>query len=97
MDLEVETPVSNWDDARAGKNGVSVMCISDYETGIYSFYGPKRLEDGAVHLENSDCLVTFNGKGFDIPCLEGCLGRSIHLKTQYDIMEEIGPPSAARR
>lgn len=89
MDLEVETPVSNWDDARAGKNGVSVMCVMDIDTGVYSFYGGETLETGAVHLENSDCLVTFNGKGFDIPCLEGVLGRNLRLKSQYDILEEI--------
>ena len=89
MDLEVETDVSNWDEARAGKNGISVMCIQDIETGIYTFYGGQTLEDGAAHLESADCLVTFNGKGFDIPCLEGVLGRSLRLQGQYDVLEEI--------
>lgn len=89
MDLEVETPVLDWDAARRGENGVSVMCISDYETGVYTFYGGDSLENGAAHLEDADCIVTFNGKGFDIPCLEGVLGRSMRLQGHYDILREV--------
>ena len=89
MDLEVSTPVTDWDVARSGGNGVSVMCISDYDTGIYTFYGGDTLEDGAIHLEDASCIVTFNGQGFDIPCLEGVLGRSLRLQGHYDILAEI--------
>lgn len=89
MDLEVETPVSNWDDARSGKNGVSVMCIQDLNTGILAFYGGQTLEHGAVHLEEADQIVTFNGIGFDVPCLEGVLGRSLRLRDHYDIYAEL--------
>lgn len=89
MDLEVSTPVTDWDIARSGGNGVSVMCISDYDTGIYTFYGGDTLEDGAVHLEDASCIVTFNGRGFDVPCLEGVLGRSLRLQGHYDILAEI--------
>lgn len=89
MDLEVETPVSNWDEARKGGCGISVMCTFNPDLGFYTFYGGETLENGALELEKADCIVTFNGKNFDVPCLEGVLGRSLALQGHYDILQEI--------
>lgn len=89
MDLEVETAVSDWNDARQGKNGVSVMVTQDFDSGIYSFWGGRSLEEGAVQLEEAELLVTFNGKEFDVPCLEGVLGHQLKIKNHYDIFEEM--------
>lgn len=89
MDLEVETPVSDWDTARAGGNGISVMVTLDYESGLYSFWGGRTLAAGAVQLEQADLLVTFNGKSFDLPCLEGVLEQKVPIKSHYDIFDEM--------
>jgi len=89
MDLEIRDHVTNWDDARAGKNGISVMCIWDENSGRFFFYDQFNMEEGVAHLENADFLVTFNGKNFDIPVVEGFCEKKLRIHSHYDILEEI--------
>jgi DEAD/DEAH box helicase domain-containing protein len=43
----------------------------------------------AIYLEEADVVVTFNGKGFDIPMIASLAGRELELADHYDICEEV--------
>jgi len=95
MDLEIKEavdpndPKRDWAAARSGKLGVSVVCIYDYETDRYHFYDDFCLTEAVAHLESAECVVTFNGQEFDLPCLGGVFGRSIRPRGHYDILQEV--------
>jgi DEAD/DEAH box helicase domain-containing protein len=95
MDLEIKeavdesNPARGWGAARAGKLGVSVVCIYDYDTDRYHFYDDHNIGVGVDHLESADTVVTFNGQEFDLPCLSGVYGQTIRPRGQYDILQEV--------
>ena len=89
LDLEVELPVSNWDDARKGLNGVSVICVYNGETKDYFFFDKHNWDQLIPMIQAADPLVTFNGKEFDIPCLEGALDAQICPYSHIDVLQEI--------
>jgi uncharacterized protein YprB with RNaseH-like and TPR domain len=89
LDIEVETAVTNWNEARKGANGVSVVCLYDEEEDNYFFYDSQCFEVMVAHIEQADPLVTFNGKEFDIPCLEGASGFQICPRSHVDLLQVI--------
>jgi DEAD/DEAH box helicase domain-containing protein len=94
LDTELPSPVTGepgatWDDARAGKLGISVVCLFDGDSGLFSFYDNNNLEELGYLIESADTIVTFNGIGFDIPVISGVIGRTLLPKGHYDILQEI--------
>lgn len=92
FDIEIETPVEDveggWAAARTGACGCSALCIYDSETLRYHVYDKHTLMSGIDHLNSADLIVSFNGKNFDVPCLEGITGFAIN-DSHYDILDEI--------
>ena len=43
----------------------------------------------ARHLESADIVVTHTGSTFDVPCIEGILGRALVLRNHIDLYVEI--------
>ena len=95
MDLEikeavdVDNPARGWGAARAGKLGVSVVCVYDYDTDRYHLYDDHTIGDCVAHLEGADTVVTFNGQEFDLPCLSGVYGQTIIPQGHYDILQQV--------
>lgn len=93
MDLELKETVNDnnggWDAARRGERGIAVAGLYDSEEDWYSLYDESILGDLATHLESADTLVTFNGLEFDVPCLQGVLGRTLLLRGHYDLLQSI--------
>lgn len=90
FDLEIKEPVDEkirtWDDARSGRCGVSVLCCYESESGDYIFFDENSLEDGLDYLSYAPMLVGFNTVEFDLPCLEGAVGRTIQPRLHCDLL-----------
>jgi len=91
FDLEIRRSVDDCGGWKAviSKGGVSLGCIWD-EIDLYPhFYDDNDLEKLAEHLEKLDFLVTFNGKGFDVPLVEAHIGRKLSLKSHFDLFAAV--------
>lgn len=92
FDIEIAVPIEDlpggWNDAREGEAGVSCVCLFDTETGRYHVYDEYTIQKCIDHLNSADLIVSFNGKGFDVPALEGYTGCEI-FPDHYDILDEI--------
>lgn len=67
------------------------VCAASYdsETNWVYHYGPTQLELLVQHLEEAAVVVSFNGKGYDIPVIENLIGRPLVLKQHIDLFEMI--------
>jgi len=74
-----------WELLRQGKGGISVLAIWDSKEKWCFLYDDNHLEEIAAHLESSDVLVGWNSIGFDLPVVEGMLGRKLVLKEHIDL------------
>src|SRR5690242_13278313 len=54
--------------------------VYDSETNWVYVYSPDTLDRLIAHLESVPVVVTFNGKGYDIPVLEAVIGRKLEIK-----------------
>lgn len=81
--------VGGWDNLRKGAGGISAIVIHDSSDSIDYFYDDFTIEEAAEHLEMGDVVVSFNGKSFDIPCIEGVLGRKLVLKYHFDLQQAV--------
>lgn len=81
--------VGGWDNLRKGAGGISAIVIHDDNDSIDYLYDDHTIEQAAEHLEKGDVVVTFNGKSFDIPCMEGVLGRKILIKYHFDLQQVV--------
>lgn len=95
LDLEIRDPFPTnipreeaWELARGGALGISVACAWSMETDEYLFFNEHNLDELAGYIKGS-LLVTYNGKGFDLPCLAGVLGFMPLAGGHYDILEKI--------
>jgi uncharacterized protein YprB with RNaseH-like and TPR domain len=92
FDMEIAIPVEEliggWSDARVGAAGVSCVCLHDTDTDRYHVYDEFTIEKCIDHLNSADLLVSFNGKGFDVPALEGTTGLEI-FADHYDILDQV--------
>lgn len=86
-----------WARARAGAYGISVACVYESWTKRYRFYDELTLEGCLEPILEADCLVTYNGLGFDLPCLSGVLGYRVVPFQHFDILNEIWVALGERR
>lgn len=89
FDIEVETPIEDWEAAREGQNGLSSMVIYDTATTRYHLYDRRTLDVAVEHLETADMLVSFNGIGFDLPIIGAVSGHDMSKVVgiqHYDIL-----------
>jgi len=78
-----------WDALRRGEGGVSCLVLWSAHTGRPHLYDADTLNDAVDMLEAADVVLSFNGVGFDIPVLEGVLGRNLVLKSHIDLLQLI--------
>jgi hypothetical protein len=82
--------VGGWDALRQGKGGISALVTWDSETQDYHFFDDHTIADFAHCVEQpGTVLVGFNSKWFDLPCVEGVLGRRLAVKYHIDLFSYI--------
>lgn len=89
--------VGGWDALKRGEGGVSCLVVWDSITDHHHIYTSETLLAAAVHLESADVVLSFNGIEFDIPVLEGCIGRRVATKAHLDLLRLIWSAIAGRR
>ncbi len=83
LTLDVESryladEVGGWSKFLAGAGGISALVIHSTETGRYHCFNDTNLEKAAVLIDRMPSyLITYNGKGFDLPLIQAILGRPI--------------------
>ncbi len=70
-----------------GPPNEAITAISFYDgSQVHSYVSGRNLEDFATDIQDYSLLVTFNGKCFDIPCIERCMGLKLpqaHLDLRF--------------
>jgi hypothetical protein len=87
-DLCPEDNEKGWEMLRAGKGGISALCIYDTRDRWLYSYDDYEPEAAARHLEAADLVVGYSSDLFDIPCLEGLIHRRLRIRS-YDIYTKL--------
>jgi hypothetical protein len=87
---------AGWDALRDGKGGASAICIYDSSTRWCHCYDDHSAEAAAKHIESADLVVGFRSEKFDVPVVEGLIGRKLRLRQHYDIYTEVARANAER-
>ena len=95
-DLDPEDKENGWDLLRQGKGGASAICIYDTSLSWCYTYDDHSIAAAAKHLEAADVIVGFRSEKFDVPVVEGLLGRRLRIKQHYDIYTEMARANAER-
>lgn len=82
----VEDTPGGWGAAREGKCGFGCACVYDSESNHTWVYGPQDQEMLAQDLEQG-LVISFNGCGFDVPAIEGGIGRKLNIATHFDLLD----------
>ena len=94
---ELAQDVGGWDELRKGAGGISCLVVWDSRTNHHNIYTAETLEAAAEHLESADVVLSFNGIEFDIPVLEGCIGRRLEIALHLDLLRLIWQAISGRR
>lgn len=95
-DLNPSDEDAGWDALRRGEGGISALVLYDTKDGWLYTYDDHSIEAAARHLEAADVVVGYCSAKFDVPVIEGILGRNLHLRSHYDIYVEIARANAQR-
>ena len=93
VDIELEQSPDDveggWGAARSGGCGMACAAIYDSEGSRPYLYDRAGIHKLCEHLESADCVLTWNGKSFDIPIIEAIAGRQLELKEHLDLLVAI--------
>jgi DEAD/DEAH box helicase domain-containing protein len=95
-DLDPQDVDLGWDRLRRGEGGVSSLAIWDSEDQWCSLYDDFTIQAAARHLELADVVVGYSSERFDVPVIEGLVGRRLALRQHYDIYTELARALAAQ-
>lgn len=84
-----------WAHLRAGDGGISALCVYDFTEQWLFMYDEHSIREVAIHLEKADVVVGFRSEGFDVPVVEGLLGRKLRLREHLDLYTLIARTNAA--
>ena len=101
MTFDIETrklanDVGGWGALKRGEGGASAIVVWSGEAGRPYLFDDNCVEDAVALLESAPCVVSFNGIGFDVPILEGLLGRKLRLEAHIDLLDHIWSASGRR-
>lgn len=88
-DLDPENNDAGWDALRAGKGGASAICLWDSLDDWLYMYDDLSIQAVVKHLEAADVLVGYRSEKFDIPVIEGLIGRKLRIRYSYDLYTEM--------
>lgn len=86
-DLNPTDKEAGWDALRKGKGGACAIVLYDTRDLSSYMYDDHTAEAAARHLEQADAVVGYCSERFDLPCLEGLVGRRLTLRAHFDIYE----------
>jgi len=95
-DLNPEDRDAGWDALRKGKGGISALALYDTRDNWLYLYDDFTVHDAARRLESADLVVGFCSAKFDVPVIEGLVGRALRLRYHYDIYVELSREIAQR-
>lgn len=85
-----------WELLRRGKGGASAIALYDtYDDWLYT-YDDHEAAACARHLEAADLLVGYCSETFDLPVMEGLVGRKLRIKQHFDIYLALAGACAQR-
>jgi DEAD/DEAH box helicase domain-containing protein len=88
-DLRPDDIEAGWDELRAGRGGAAAVAVYDTRDSWLYLYDDHSVESCARHLEAADLVVGYCSKKFDIPCVEGLIGRRLKLRDSIDVFVEL--------
>jgi len=88
-DLNPHDNEAGWEEIRNGKGGAAAIVLWDSRDGWLHMYDDHESETCARHLESADHVIGYNSNHFDIPCIEGLVGRRLRIRAQYDLYEHL--------
>lgn len=83
-----------WARLKAGDGGISSLCIYDTHEGWLFLYDEHSIREAVTLLESADVVVGYRSEGFDIPVIEGVLGRKLRLREHIDLYALIARTNA---
>jgi len=78
-----------FDALKRGEGGISAIAAWDSRAAKMALYDDHEIEACALHLESADLVIGYNSLSFDIPAIEGILGRRLKLKHHLDLLTTI--------
>lgn len=84
-----------WVLLKAGEGGISACCVYDFTENWLYIYDEHSIRELAAHLEKADAVVGFRSESFDIPVVEGVLGRRLRLRESLDLYALIARANAS--
>lgn len=95
-DLDPTNEENGWTLLREGKGGISALAVWSSNDERIHLFDDHSLLAAARYLETANVVVGFYSTHFDIPVIEGILGRKLALKYHYDVYVELAEESARR-
>ncbi len=95
-DLDPTDELHGWDLLREGEGGVSALAVWDNSDNSIHLFDDHNLFAAAKYLESADVVISYYGSKFDIPVIEGILGRKLALRHHYDLYVELAETSTRR-
>ena len=89
LDLDPTNENHGWAKMRRGEGGISALAIHNDREDWTFVYDDHDILDIAAHLEAADVVIGYSSHFFDVPVVEGLLGRKLALKYHLDLYEEI--------
>lgn len=95
-DLSPDDEQYGWKLLREGKGGISALVIYDYSQDWVYIYDENSIQSAVAHLEFADVVVGYFSAKFDVPVIEGIIGRKLQLREHLDLYQEISSASAKK-
>jgi len=89
--FDIETK-NTFDDAQTNDPAdldVSVVCLYDSQTDDYYSFTEDQFNDMWPYFETADMIVTYNGKHFDLPCLQPHSPVNLSAIKHVDLFEKM--------
>ena len=100
FDTEITEEVANvggWEEAKAGKAGLSAAVVLALPSQAVRLYDLHTVGSLWAQINEADAVVSFNGKGFDIPLLSSLGGRVVSPGAHLDLLDLILSKAPSRR
>jgi len=89
LELSPDDVEGGWGAARSGGCGMACAAVYDSKGSRPYLYDRAGIHKLCEHLESADCVLTWNGKSFDLPIIEAIAGRQLALKEHLDLLVAI--------
>ena len=89
LDTLGKTKDECWKAMRAGRGGLSVSIGWSSETREYEVYDEHTLDELVLEIERAPVVASYSANSYDIPMIEGLIGRKLRIRCLLDPLELI--------